>query len=344
MPPGTKKGCQTLGTPQESNPEIILPTVQSLAVDLRGLQEYRQQLHNNWLQQLHRLDDLQLDLALLPVGWGSEAKGPMLDEWQKHPGFTIEQLQSTYGIRSVGARTGMFTGPLVAYDFDGSTSVDLGCQLGMEPWAPEAASWHVHRSTDPWRLKVIFQPTPEQIAQLPIGKSGTPEFQGKTATAPKKGDAKGEALEVFFDGGRQVVVLGEHPSSNGFYYWPDHLGPEALKAPPKAWWDHAVRIAGHSHSRIRSGSKASNRRTGTTRLDPCPICGRHSGDGGSSLWCEKTRDGLILCMPGSTFSAEQRHGRLRLKQVVNGYKLVKRTTIPEGDVLTFARPGIHGLG
>ena len=41
-------------------------------------------------------------------------------------------------------------------------------------------------------------------------------------------------------------------------------------------------------------------------------------------------------MPGSTFSAEQRHGQLRLGQVVDGYALVKRTPIPEGDVLTFA--------
>jgi hypothetical protein len=40
-------------------------------------------------------------------------------------------------------------------------------------------------------------------------------------------------------------------------------------------------------------------------------------------------------MPGSTFSAEQRHGPLMLGQVVDGWALVKRTPIGEGDVLTF---------
>lgn len=41
-------------------------------------------------------------------------------------------------------------------------------------------------------------------------------------------------------------------------------------------------------------------------------------------------------MPGSTFSAEQAHGPLVVgKSVVNGWALVKRTPIGEGDVLTF---------
>ena len=40
-------------------------------------------------------------------------------------------------------------------------------------------------------------------------------------------------------------------------------------------------------------------------------------------------------MPGSTFSAEQKYGSLRIGQVVDGYALVARTAIGEGDVLTF---------
>ena len=273
-----------------------------------------------WRQDLHRLQPFEAELALLPIGWGTEQKGPMLEGWQHHGGFTVEQLQGRYGIRSVGARTGMLTGPLLAFDFDGATSLTLG----LDP--TEVSTWQVHRNTDPARLKVLFRPTLEQLTELPSGA----EFQGKTITAAKTINAKGEALEVFFDGGRQVIVLGEHPSSNGTYYWPACMGPEALAAPPERWWAHALQVAADCRQRLSSGSKPSSRRHGTKRLDPCPICGRHG-----SLWCEQTQQGLILCMPGSTFSAEQRHGPLVLGQVVDGWALVKRTPIAEGDVLTF---------
>ena len=283
----------------------------------------------SWLSKLHRLQPLEADLALLPVGWGNEKKGPMLEAWQKHPGHTIAELQATRGILSVGGRTGLLTGPLLAFDFDGASSLDLG----LYPWAITA--WQVHRDNDPFRLKVLCRPTLEQIAQLPLQAEGTPEFQGKTLTAPKTDTSKGEALEVFFHGGRQVILLGQHPSSKGHYFWPDGLGPEALSPPPDSWWVHALRIAENCQQRITTGSKCSSSRNGTHRLDPCPICGRHSGANGSALWCEQTTDGLILCMPGSTFSAEQSHGPLVIGQVVAGYALVKRTPIPEGDVLSF---------
>ena len=273
-----------------------------------------------WRQDLYRLQPFEADLALLPIGWGTENKGPMLEGWQHHGGFTVAQLQQHRKMRSVGARTGLLTGPLLAFDFDGQTSFELG----LDP--STVGSWQVHRTTDPWRLKVLFRPSLEQLTELPGGA----EFQGKTITAAKTITAKGEALEVFFDGGRQVIVLGEHPSSNGTYYWPSHLGPEALTAPPERWWAHALQVAADCRQRLSSGSKPSSRRHGTQRLDPCPICGRHG-----SLWCEQTRQGLILCMPGSTFSAEAAHGPLRIGQVVDGWALVKRTPIAEGDVLSF---------
>lgn len=273
-----------------------------------------------WQQQLNRLQHLEQDLALLPVGWGADRKGPMLKSWQHHPGFTVAQLQRHYGMRSIGARTGLLTGPLLCFDFDGATSLELGLNPG---WV---SSWQVHRSTDANRLKVLFRPTLEQLQQLPGGA----EFQGKTITAPSTATSKGEALEVFFDGGRQVIVLGEHPSSGGHYYWPDGMGPEALATPPAYWWEHALQVAAKCQQRITTGSKPSSQRHGTKRLNPCPICGRHG-----SLWCEQTRDGLILCMPGTTFNAEQRHGPLSIGQVIDGWALVKRTPIAEGDVLTF---------
>jgi hypothetical protein len=276
-------------------------------------------------QQLQRLGGLEGDLALLPIGWGDERKGPMLEGWQHHDGFTVAELLQVRGMRSVGARTGMLTGPLLAFDFDGATSLELG----LDPTA--VGSWQVHRTTDPDRLKVLFRPTLEQLTELPSGA----EFHGKTITAPKTATHKGEALEVFFDGGRQVIVLGQHPSSGGLYFWPDGMGPEAWAPPPADWWAHALEIASQHQQRRGSGSKPSANRHGTKRLNPCPVCGRHNGPGGSALWCEQTERGLILCMPGSTFSAEGRHGPVTIGQVVDGWALVKRTPIGAGDVLTF---------
>jgi len=287
-----------------------------------------------WRQELQRLQPFEADLALLPIGWGTEHKGPMLEGWQHHDGFTVAQLQAHRSMRSVGARTGLLTGPLLCFDFDGQTSF----HLGLDP--STVGSWQVHRTTDPWRLKVLFRPTLEQLSQLPGGA----EFQGKTITAPKTDTAKAQALEVFFDGGRQVIVLGEHPSSGGTYYWPSYLGPEELEAPPEQWWAHALQMARQCRHNKTTGSKPSTNRHNTRRLNPCPICGRHDGPGGSALWCEQTRQGLILCMPGSTFSAEGRHGPLRIGQVVDGWALVKRTPYSGGDVLTFKTHRPRGCG
>jgi len=285
---------------------------------------------NDWRSELERLRPLQDDLALIPVGWGNEGKGPMLSGWQKHDGFTIDQLIGVTGIKSVGARTGLLTGPLLAFDFDGESALGLG----LFPW--NANTWHVHRNNDPFRLKVLFRPTPDQLAMLPTQPGDGIEFQGKTTTAPGVDGQKGEALEVFFAGGRQVILLGQHPATKGYYFWPDGLGPEALSAPPQDWFDHAITIATETANRVSSGSSRSTSHSRSTRLNPCPICGRHAGPGGSELWCEKTADGLILCMPGSTFSAEQKHGDLTIGQVIDDqWALVKRTPIDEGDVLTF---------
>ena len=68
----------------------------------------------NWLAKLNRLQPFEVDLALLPIGWGNEQKGPMLEGWQHHGGFTVVLLQQHRRIRSVGARTGLLTGPLLA--------------------------------------------------------------------------------------------------------------------------------------------------------------------------------------------------------------------------------------
>lgn len=67
-----------------------------------------------WFAELNRLVPYQDDLALLTIGWSSGNKGAMPQGWQHHCGFTVTELQQIRRIRSVGARTGLLTGPLLA--------------------------------------------------------------------------------------------------------------------------------------------------------------------------------------------------------------------------------------
>lgn len=269
----------------------------------------------NWVDDLDRLQKHQAYLALLPCGAN---KYPLIDRWPTHNGYSIEALKRTAGLRAVGARTGIHTGPLLCFDFDGLSSIRWAADHGLNP--SDLKTWQVHRTDNSNRLKVLFQPTAEQLALLPNG-----EFQGKTKTGPK------EALEVFFAGGRQVVVIGDHPSG-GSYFWPEGLGPEVLSSPPDHWWAHAIDVDTAMRNRMANGSRSSVSRAGTHRADPCPICGRHSGKGGSALWCSYTDRGLLFCMPGSTFSAPN---GLRVGDVHNGWALKKITQTADGPVHVF---------
>ena len=58
----------------------------------------------NWLAKLDRLQPFEVELALLPIGWGTERKGPMLEDWQHNHGVSISKLQRWPSIRSIGAR------------------------------------------------------------------------------------------------------------------------------------------------------------------------------------------------------------------------------------------------
>ena len=292
--------------------------------------------HQSWAADLSHLIPLERQLSLLPVGWGVDGKAPMFlgrrkgpeEDWTRKA-LTVDEILSfkRQPVRSVGARTGIDSGPLLCFDIDGESAFKQALGFGMDPIS--ANTWQVHRTTDPYRLKVLYRPTPEQIAQLPAG-----EFQGKSITAEKTETKKGEALEVFFDRGRQVIILGEHPSSGGYYVWPVEHRPEMLSAPPDVWWNYALTVAQESQRRVRHGGNSSLKRNGTRILDPCPICGRHSS-ASSGLWCAQTSDGLIFCMPGTTFNADPT-GTMKLGTVINGYALVKRSPISEGDCLIFA--------
>ena len=78
----------------------------------------------NWIDDLDRLQKQQAYLALLPCGAN---KYPLIDGWPTHNGYSVEALKRTAGLRAVGARTGIHTGPLICFDFDGHGQHPLGC-------------------------------------------------------------------------------------------------------------------------------------------------------------------------------------------------------------------------
>jgi hypothetical protein len=246
--------------------------------------------NQSWQTESLRLQRLEDSYRFLPVGWGSEGKAPMLPEWSKHPGYQISQITSTPGVKALG----VISHPLMCFDFDGESSESLARQHGLE----YCQTWIVGRSTDPNRFKVLFKPTPEQLAQLPDGQL-THSQQTKSAERDIDGKVikKAEALEVFCHPGRQVIVLGEHPSSGGHYYWREGHGPEALVAPPKSWWDYVLEVSADYPK--QSKAKDSESSGAWIRLSECPVCCRGPND---NPICQLSGDGKVLrCFVGSTF-------------------------------------------
>jgi len=246
--------------------------------------------NQSWLTESLRLEMLENTYRFLPVGWGVEGKAPMLAAWPKHPGYRISQISTTPGVKAVG----VISQPLMCFDFDGESSVVHAQRRGLE----YCQTWIVGRSTDPHRFKVLFAPTPEQLAQLPDGQlTHTHHTKAAELSGDGKVTKKGEALEVFCHPGRQVIVLGEHPSSGGHYYWREGHGPEALVAPPKSWWDYVLEVSADYPRQTNPKGSAS---TGEwVRISKCPVCGRGPQD---NPICQLSGDGEILrCFVGSTF-------------------------------------------
>ena len=266
------------------------------------------------LQRLQKLIDK--GCCLLPCGAN---KNPLITSWPSSEGLSLTELCNYPGVKAVGLRTGPEDGRIVSVDLDGETAVDKVCEYGLDPFK---GTFIVGRLVDTNRLKLQFQLTPEQAAE--IGP-----FQGKTHTKPAGNGAKGEAVEVFATRRRQVIIGGRHPSSEN-YIWFDSCGPEDLAAPDARWW----KFIKECHSRAQQPPQRQHARgrtsNNTRRANPCPVCGRHDGPGGSNLWCEYSQSGLLFCMPGTTFSAP---AGLRIGDVHNGWAL-KRSRKPQTALCT----------
>ena len=214
----------------------------------------------------------------------------MLTDWPSHPGFTVSGLLKTTGIKAIG----IITQPILCFDFDGSSSWEYAEQWGLE----RAQTWTINRSTDPSRFKVLFAPTADQLDQLYGGRiSNSYKTKSPILDAENQVIKKAEALEVFCHPGRQVVVLGEHPKSGGYYYWENGRGPEALSPPPQAWWEYVCQIA-ESTRQVKTRTAAESSTT-WLRVADCPVCKRGASD---NPICQLSDDSKILrCFVGSTF-------------------------------------------
>ena len=256
--------------------------------------------------------------CLLPCGAN---KNPLINAWPSSEGFSLTQLCNYPGLKAVGLRTGPEDGRIVSVDLDGETAVDKVCEYGLNPFT---GTFIVGRRGDTYRLKLQFQLTPEQAAEITL-------FQGKIHTKDAINGAKGEAVEVFNTRRRQVIIGGRHPSGEN-YIWFDGCGPDALSAPDAQWWAFIKECHRKAAEPPSVAPQKTALRNGTRRADPCPICGRHSGKGGSALWCSYSNRGLLFCMPGSSFSAPD---GLRVGSVHNGWALKKITQTSDGPVHVF---------
>jgi len=267
----------------------------------------------HWKRQLTRLRGL----PLLAVGAGPDRKAPanlrngqLLGSWPTTV-HTPAQIESAHKrICGAGTRTGNAAGGLVVLDVDGGTALSWLLERGCDP--AEAQTWQIHRNTDTERLKIAWRLSAEQQSLL-----GQIKRQVKTRPAVKDASGKvlekGEAVELFHGEG-QVVVLGEHPTSGGFYWWPEGLGPEALAPVPPIWWEAVLQIAQPPAAPVTSasGRGASSGRGAWRRLQHCPICNRTERQ-----FCSIHRDGrTIRCFHGSTFNPVQTHGALRVGQEI----------------------------
>lgn len=249
-----------------------------------------------WRQLLPQL----AGLPLLPIGTGSNGKAPahpqtgaLLTGWTS-AAFTPEEVATAHSsIGAVGFRPGPDAGDLIAFDIDGPTAVAY-CRShpGCDPL--DAPTWQVRRDTDADRLKVIWRIPADLRDHLQLTVS---KHQTKPPSARGAGD--GENVATYFGSG-QVVVLGQHISSSGNYFWPDGRGPAAVAEITPEWWALALEVAEQARSNKGSStagkgtSKAGDWRRITTR---CPICGRDRQHA-----CQIHRDGQsILCYIGSSF-------------------------------------------
>lgn len=289
---------------------------------------------------VERLTSVESVGRLIPVGLGDDGKGPMVRDWPKCPGFAASELEERF---PKAKAVGVITHPLLCFDIDGQSAEEFVLSTGRNPAG--VTTWRVNRNTDPYRYKLLFLPTAEQLEQLP-GHQTSYSHQTREKVTDENGKVleKGEAEEIFCHPGRQVIVAGEHPKSGGYYFWPEGCGPEALAPPPEDWWQRVVDVSHQAQRHLlredRKNDAFSN--DDWQRIPSCPICGRGPDD---NPLCQLHSDGKTLrCFLGQTFSPPR---NLVPGQLVAGtdWAFSRVSSSGWGEFLTFVKdePNTHQM-
>ena len=244
------------------------------------------------LLRARNLSQLEAFSGFLPIRKGT--KKPMVSSWGD------EYLSLEKALSYKPAALAVFSPYFLILDYDKESALDFVAARGIDFTFP---TWHIRRTDKLWRYKQVFLVTDEMLDELPNRSIK------RTTNYLKTG------LDVFCSKKSYILCDGEHQDGEGNYYSPGGLDVSDLQHPPKEVWDLILEIA-ELQRHDKSSSKTYNN-TKSKKLYPCPICGRDKNH-----WCFENDNGLIHCMNGQTFSAEKKHGTLKIGDVVDGYALV----------------------
>jgi hypothetical protein len=251
-----------------------------------------------------------LGLVLLP---GGPDKRPTVgNEWQQHPGFTVQALQAAQP-PCICWHIGAEGCPFIALDIDGPKVIAWLKSHGLDPLTAE--TWRIQRTGNAGRLKLVFRVTPEQKALLVAGGK-----EVRIAAGEEGEKDPGEEFALYGRPGTQIVVLGNHHTKESNYTEHDDQYAWAGKAPaevqllPEDWLAFLIGVftgdrplAPPKRRKLSAPNpKAPRHYRATSRSwrnsddrHPCPICGRtHTGK------CSIHTDGAaVWCSHGTTCSA-----------------------------------------
>ena len=171
-------------------------------------------------ETFQRLEPISKTDRLLPVGGGDEFKAPLLKDWPKKPGPSIQQLKSWRRLRSIG----IAMDHLVCIDVDGITAVERLLTLNL--LEPELINtWRIDRDNDRHRFKLIWRPTPEQLRLLPAEITGNRRFwviptgltQGEHLDLDlvrRDRDRIWKAAHLAYEAGRLPMLSPEHEAES----------------------------------------------------------------------------------------------------------------------------------
>jgi hypothetical protein len=245
------------------------------------------------LYRARNLAQLEAFGGFIPIRKGSKA--PLVSSWGK------EYLSLEKALSYDPAALAVFSPYFLVLDYDAESALDFVAARGIDF---TLSTWHTRRTDNLWRFKQKFLVTDEMLDELP-------ERQIKRETHL----FSDVGLDVFCSKMSYIIIDGEHEDGEGRYYSPGGLDVCDLQPPPKEVWDLIKEIA--EFQEVEKSSTKTYSNTKSKKLYPCPICGRNKNH-----WCFENDNGLIHCMNGQTFSAERKHGPLKIGDVVDGYALV----------------------